>query len=451
MPDARVTPARVPASIHRRLGPTENIYYLLDKLYCLNFVVYAEVSGALGIEAIDRALQTAQQEHPLLRARIALVDGRAWFEPVPFQQAPLRAQALPLRGWREQITAQLQAPFADAAPLARCLLFGSGARKRVLAMVFHHTIADGNSGISVLLDVLRRAGGEPLAPSHRQAQPSSQALDLIKSQGAMQASMHKLVYWLNQGRSVLKFARQLPGYDMRARPQRQIKLIAMSLPPQTGRALLAACRAHASTVHGALGAALLLAINREFDGVQPRNLALNSLADLRSVLSGNLTARDLGLYIATLSTVHAIPAAPDFWALAADIRKQLRQTLHSGDANLVHSIYREDALFPPNKTGARMVQSIVAMAPPGSMLTNIGQVASIALANGARVQALAFLVSPPAQHPVCVTATSYLDSLHLNLLYDAHKLGEAQARRIADSLLETLNAAAGPEPARRAQ
>jgi NRPS condensation-like uncharacterized protein len=442
MPDARIQQARQPAPIHRRLGPTENIYYLLDKLYCLNFVVYAEVSGSLRIEAIDLALQAVQHEQPLLRARIALRDGRAWFEAVPAPQAPLRAEARPLRDWRAQIAAQLHTPFADGAPLARLLCLSSSTRKCVIAMVFHHAIADGNSGMSVLLEVLRRASGEALALRFRRAQPSSQDLDLIKTKGAVIGSMQKLVYWMNQGRKALKFARQLPGYDMSARSQRRIEVIALSLPPRAGRALLAACRAHATTVHGALGAAQVLAINREFDSAQARNLALNSLADLRGVLSGKLTPDDLGLYVATLSTVHAVPAAPDFWALAVDIRNQLKRTLHSGDANLVHSIYREDALFPPNKSGARMVQAIVGMAPPASMLTNIGQVAPVELANGSRVQALAFLVSPPAQNPICVTATSYLDGMHLNLLYDAHKLGDAQAQRIAGSLLEYLNAAA---------
>lgn len=66
----------------------------------------------------------------------------------------------------------------------------------------------------------------------------------------------------------------------------------------------------------------------------------------------------------TLATVHAIPAEPDFWALAAEIRSRIKQTLHSGDANLVHTIYREDSLFPPTEAGARMVQGLVAMAPP---------------------------------------------------------------------------------------
>lgn len=59
-----------PSALGRPLGPTESIYYLLDQLYCLSFVVFAKM---------DHALRTVQQEKPLLRARIALVKGQPAF------------------------------------------------------------------------------------------------------------------------------------------------------------------------------------------------------------------------------------------------------------------------------------------------------------------------------------------------------------------------------------
>ena len=49
----------------------------------------------------------------------------------------------------------------------------------MVAIVFHHSIADGGSGADVLLEVLRRAGGEDLPLKHRPAQPSAQTLDLV--------------------------------------------------------------------------------------------------------------------------------------------------------------------------------------------------------------------------------------------------------------------------------
>jgi hypothetical protein len=202
--------------------------------------------------------------------------------------------------------------------------------------------------------------------------------------------------------------------------------------------LLEACRAHGVTMQGALGAAQLLAINDEFGSAQSRNLGLNSLADLRGTLGGNLTQQDLGLYIATVTTVHAIPAKPDFWRLAADVRNQLKAVLDSGDANLVHTVHREGALYPPNQIGARMVQGIVSMGPASSMLTNVGRFEPLTLAHGAKLRALAFLVSPPAQHPICVTVSSLGEGMHLNLLYDQCKIDATQARRMAGAMAARL-------------
>ena len=308
-------------------------------------------------------------------------------------------------------------------------------------MVFHHSIADGRSGADVFIEVLQRAGGQDMPLAFMPARPSAQDLDLIKLKGLFGASIKKLAYWLNQGKSALKFAQQLPGFDAAARPERNVKVVSFSFPKKKTRALLAACRAHGTTMQGALGAAQILALNDEFGSAPARTLGLNSLADLRGVLGGGLTERDLGLYIATVTTVHAIPAKPDFWLLAADIASQLKAILNSGDANLVHSIHREGALFPPNEVGACMVQAIVALAPPSSMLTNLGKFGPIVLGTSARVRSLAFLVSPPAQHPICVTAESFAERMYLKVLCDQPKFEATQAQRIAKSIAEFMQLA----------
>jgi len=57
---------------------------------------------------------------------------------------------------------------------------------------------------------------------------------------------------------------------------------------------------------------------------------------------------------------------------------------------------------------------------------------------------LAFVVSPPPQHPICVTATSYDGRMFLNLLYDQCKLSARQAKELAGGLIAHIEAAASP-------
>lgn len=426
--------------LNRPLGRTEHIYWLLDQLYCLNFLAYAEIEGELYSEDLQAALAVVQRENPVLRAHINIDDkGQPCFVSVTAKAYPLTLEVCGLRNWRRQLEAQLMSSFdAGAAPLARFLWFRGKGKKSVVAMVFHHSIADGKSGASVLLEVLRRATGDDARPVPKEARASSQQLDLIKTRKPVEGKLKELRFWLDTGKKVLKFPEQLPGYDMEPMARRRIKTLPVTLPVATCKALAAACRAHDTTVHGALGAALLLAINAEFDVAKARNLGLNSLADLRGMLAGKLTEQDLGLYITTLTTVHKVESRPRFWRLAQEIPEQLRKIMNSGDANLINGIYTEMGLFGPDEDGARRVQKIVALAPPSSMLTNIGRIAEESFGGALKIRSLAFEVSPPAQHPVCVTAASYGGKMFINLLYDHFKIEDEQARRILDNMVAEL-------------
>ena len=437
---------KIPAgrtSTQRPLGGTEKIYWLLDKLYSLNFAAYVELEGNLEPDDLQAALSSVQEETPLLRTRIITAGKGPEFEPVDPQEHPLQVTTLGLRGWRRQLEQQLDTTFATgSAPLARFLWFRGKAAKSVAAMVFHHPIADGRSGLHVLLHTLRKAAGTGPPFTYRPGRPPSEDLDLIRQQHLVAGKLKELKFWLARGRELLSMASQLPGYDMNASGRRQTRSIELALSKTRSKALLSACRAHETSIHGALGAAQVMALNDEFGARKSRVMALNSLADLRGVIDGSLSEQDLGLYVSTLTTVHSLAASPDFWLLAAEVRDELQRIITSGDANLIHSFYPQSGVFTPDQRGARMVQKIVALAPPSSMLTNIGRIDPVDLGPGLSVRESGFLLSPPAQYPICVTASSYQGRMLLNLLHDQNKVSPAQARRIADNLLHHLEVAA---------
>jgi len=443
------TKTRQPArrtSIQRPLGGTEKIYWLLDKLYCLNFAAYVELQGDLDSAQLQTALDSVQEETPLLRCRIAVDGNRLAFAPVDPLEHPLLLSIEGLRGWRRQLEQQLDHRFADgSAPLARVLWFRGKTARSVLAVVFHHPIADGRSGLHVLQRIVQCAAGTAPPFAYRPAHASAQELDLIKEQNPVAGKLKELKFWLARGRELLKKAEQLPGYDADPSTRRQTRSIELIVGKSLSRALLDACRAHDTSIHGALGAAQVLALNDEFGARKSRVMALNSLADLRPVIAGALSEQDLGLYVSTLTTVHDLAARPDFWQLAGEVRDELQRIIGSGDANLIHSFYPESSLFPPDERGARMVQRIVALAPPSSMLTNIGRIGDIDLGPDLAVRKTGFLLSPPAQNPICVTASSYQGRMILNLLHDRSKIGEEQAKRIAAHLLGHLEQAATGE------
>lgn len=444
-------PAHPPPVADRPLGSTENIYWLLDSLYCLNFVVFAEIEGRLDATRLAQALQTVQAENPLLRARIVRPLGTPAFEPVCGPLVTLQPTVKPFKNWRSVVEDELHTRFdTEQAPLARFFWFKGTGKRSVVAMCFHHTIADGRSGTTVLLDVLRRTTTDTSPAVYKRALASSQTLDVIRQKPLLLGALQGAKFWLNKGREALQFPQQLPGFEPAPRADRKVRVLPFCIGPTLLTQLMAQARRQDTTVHGALGAALLLALQAQFATQDRRRLALNSLADLRSVLNGNLTDRDLGLYVTTLCTIHTVGPDTDFWHLAREVRNTLKQTMDAGDGNLINGVYPSRLVLGPHHSIARLLQSAVALGPAASMLTNIGKIDDVDLGPDVRIQSLGFCVSPPAQHPVCITAASYGGRMQLHMLYDERKIRPAQAREIVDAVLAHLTAAChlGGSPAK---
>lgn len=440
--------ANTPSNMERPLGATESLFYLLDKIYCLNFVVYAEVVGTLPPDALDQALALAQQEHPLLRTRINGNASRLVFKAIDAEAHPLRATWQPWSSRKLLLERQLDTPFDQELPLMRCFAFLDKKAKpvrQILAMVFQHTIADGRSGTQLLLDVLCRATGAAMPLSPRDANPSAQALSISADKSRLTDELGKARFWIGEGLKSLRPVATLPGFSHKLGGDRDMRVLTMKLSKIQATNLVKRARAAGTTMHGALGAAQMLALCDEISatgGRESRRVALNSLADLRDSLSGGLTEHDLGLYIATLTTVHEIDDTPGlFWRLAVDVRAQLKNVIDRGDANLINSIYRENMLLPSTSLGGRVMQGVAALAPSASMLTNIGRIDIPELANGASVSSIEFTVSPPPHNPFCITAASHAGVVHMNMVFDANQLTPEQASRLSKNFLNHLKKA----------
>jgi hypothetical protein len=73
-------------------------------------------------------------------------------------------------------------------------------------------------------------------------------------------------------------SKQLPDYDPSLGGARRVRVLPFELDAATLAALHRQAKATHTGIHGALGAAQLLAINAQFPGVGPRTRGLNSLA-----------------------------------------------------------------------------------------------------------------------------------------------------------------------------
>jgi hypothetical protein len=203
-------------------------------------------------------------------------------------------------------------------------------------------------------------------------------------------------------------------------------------------ALLARCRVHGATLHGALGAAQLCATFEAMATGEPQTLGLGSPADMRPHLDGDIPIAGLGLYVTLLHSNYRVGADTSFWELARDIGADIKRQLARGDGHLLFTQIQPEA-FPPTEEGIAAFSDLMLASPQSAMISNIGAVETV---DGIpEVESISFTLCPVPYQVMFTAASTYRGRLILNLAYDAAKLRAEHAERWINSIEQNLRAA----------
>ncbi|HYW33695.1 MAG TPA: condensation domain-containing protein [Candidatus Bathyarchaeia archaeon] len=413
----------------RKLDPAEYFFWLADRVSCRNFAMFAELAGELDPEAVAAALRRAQHRHPALRRRFAVARSEVWLEPTGDAPIGLRCVAAADADWRPLIERELATPFApeDAAPM-RCLyaVLPGEPKAALLALTFHHSVADGRSAAALLSRLLAEAisGDDPGADREAEFPPLHEGFPIV----------HRLDSPSLEGMGAARRDRQGDEQERLARLKCRLapvipRIEAVALPPDATQRLLSACRREATTMQGALGAAQLLATREILGTAAPGALLLAHALDMRPYLEPAVPGDCLGLYSSILSASYELGEESSFWDLARQIGGGLRRQIARGEAYYCYSLARLFyALQPP------------AGLATGSLLTNIGAIAPVP--GGDIVRTISFALAPmPNQLSVC-SASSYAGRLLANLNFDGAVTPPREAACLATAFRRCLDAAA---------
>ena len=306
---AEAEPPENLADLSRPLGAFEHLFWLTDQNRSVHFALAAEVEGKTSRAAWRYALDRVQERHPLLSVRIASGDGGIpRFERVEGASLPLRlVDAASSSGFQAEIEAELAIPFdPDQAPLARAVLIHE-PDEATLIFIAHHAIADGMSVAYVIRDVLSALAGERL-----EALPLSPSMDGLLAANEPVIQTPRAVRGTEDapGGTASKYRRE-DG----ASPSVQSLQLSQAL---TAR-LRERARQEATTVHGALVAALAVAGRTASDAWRDIPVRIVSPINLRSNLGGGDYC---GLYAAAGASVFQ-PVIADFWDLARYARESV--------------------------------------------------------------------------------------------------------------------------------
>jgi NRPS condensation-like uncharacterized protein len=434
----------------RVLDAGEAFFAMLDRVSCMNFVVWAERDAPLDGTRLCAALDAVQQRHANLQVGLHWSEAHGLcFEPVGLLAAHPIDCTLTAGGTLDDavqnlVEAELGRPFApDERPLMRCRAW-SGATQSVLALCFHHAVADGRSGLSLLREVLSLLQQDTVH-SEPVARPPLPPLHSVAPE---------LARWRAEPQAMLS-SRQAMGADLRRHgpvsPSPWLKPNALAQSPRVVRqnllvelstGLRQQARAQACTVNAALCAAQLLA-QQHLPQAQPQAVRLLSFpVDLRPHLAPAQADTPLAMRASLLSSTYALGADTQLWALARAIHQQTRAQIARAEGLLLYPLLGLHGQALPPQAFAPFAEKMRASLPQ-TMVSNVGEIAPVA--SDSATTRIAFALGPMPHQTLFTAASCYQGAITLNLGWDAQQLSESdvaqQAAQIQTLLQQALSAA----------
>ncbi len=423
----------------RSLDRAEAFFWLLDRCSSMNFAILVEGEGSVARGRLEEALARAQSIHPMLAVAIeADARGRLAFVPRPGRPVALGVEEAD-EAWRERFARLLVKPFEPGeAPLARAHWFALGLMALVaFALVFHHAIGDGRSGLRLAVEIVDEARGGARQAPREADRPSLMAL--FPAGLAGEAGAARAAEWRAAKRDAPRSPKPdpLPGFGAtEGRPEPRI--VTLRFEREAVEALAARARREGASVHGAIGAAELVAARERFGAGAEPNLMLTSPVDLRGSLARPVDDATPGFFVTLLSSTGRVPGASAFWPLARHLTEDLRHQLAGGFGHLFYHFIPAAESILPTAEGLAGFRSFMARMPQAFVLSNVGRLPALPEAAGVRIDDVSFALCPMPHQPLFVAASTWGGRLTLNVNYDGRRLPAAHATAMAASMRALL-------------
>ncbi len=279
------------------------------------FTMTARIIGDLSLAELENALTKVRQKH-LLTAVKVIDDGETppYFVQTDPADVPLRIIEDGTDGLWLEVIAQELVTLIDATkdPLVRFVWIQGDGFSDLIA-VCHHAVADGLSASYLMRDMMTFLGNPelnvaplPMNPGLEELIPADVEAELLP---AIQAEMEE---------QMVHFATATP-MPREVPPPSKFVVHGRELTSAQTAVLVQQARAEETTVHGALGAAFLLAFTQQFGAETGYTRTIQSPINLRPHLAEPLT-ESMGTFVHIATTEIDCTPTQDFWQVARAVR-----------------------------------------------------------------------------------------------------------------------------------
>ena len=126
--------------ITRKLGPSEEFLWHLDKEGCMNFVIIGHLNGPINIARLKQALLNMQETNTILKSRIIRSKNGLEFTTLDTPPIPFTAQEIKLKDFSldEAVNKEINNAFdTESMPLVRSNLFQDGDEHKLIVTINH--------------------------------------------------------------------------------------------------------------------------------------------------------------------------------------------------------------------------------------------------------------------------------------------------------------------------
>ena len=311
--------------MNRFLGASENTLFLLAQTKPINVVLCATITGTITIKQLNTALTLVQQRHPLLKVKVANENSeKPRFVTEGVSRIPL--QAIERKGeehWCLEVQKELFRPFSrNFEPLIR-VIFLQSPNISELIVTFDHCLGDGLSGAYLIKDILHYLSELDIKLPCLQTLPSCEELIPSKDKEIFDDQFIKK-YPINQGNFTI-FEQKLSLYENNVETPPN-NLLYWYLSSEETSKLILHCRKKQTSVHSVLCASYLLSIANELNLEDDAILKCMSPINLRNYFLPQV-GEDFGTYYTREVTCHQIRATSNFWDVAKNAKRQLKQVM----------------------------------------------------------------------------------------------------------------------------
>jgi NRPS condensation-like uncharacterized protein len=437
---------RMSPEVRRALRPTEKCYWIADQMSPTNVVARVHLRGHITVGLLDRAAAALVAEHPLLRVSITTdADGTNPAFMPSTGATPIRRVNGDDLEWERQVDQhEVDTPLdSQRGPLVRIVdvALDSSDEAHDLLLTVSHIIADGTTALSLLRRLVEHADRLSVVAC---------VDDVVKSRPVVGAPEELLPARYRGVRGMATFAafgladllaatmarpRQLVPESI-VGPQRRTRFVRRMLSSTQLDTLTRRCRAEGVTVHGALAAAMAMAIGPAAAQRDSGRICIGSAINVRGELCPPVSADEVGAYASIAQSILRFGRHHDLWSIARQVNRSVGRRRRFGQHLAV--LYAMRFICPASVAKSSRVFGLVERHGPLNVcITNIGHYAFPARIGEWRLSGAQLVGSVSVGGFVAIVNSSH-DQLFWNFLYIDGVVSDRSAQRFADGCVQTL-------------